>query len=127
MRQDCHHIASRYRDELDQRVAVQAGNRETDARKGCEEWVHPTDEQTDDHQGPETVPARFQVSIAVDVEHVFDGRKPHSSNGGIDNPVQDRIEFISKQEKNDQDGETLESFLDNGSDNGCGPKFSYTF
>ena len=91
MSEDCQSVTERRREHLDDHVSIDARHRQADACECREEGMLPChDHVPDNDHAPQAVPAVLQVTIEINIEHVFCRGKTQRNNSRVDNSVQDR-------------------------------------
>src|SRR5688572_3150074 len=90
--------------------------------------MHPADKHhADDNQSPKTFPTILKESISINVQYIFNRRESHSCNAGIDDAIQDRVEFMPKEREDHQNSQTFQSLFNDRRNDGGRPEFSRDF
>lgn len=80
----------------------------------------PYQDDTSEDQENQPGIALIEEAIGKDIIHVFGGGKSKRDDSSVNDSIQNGVEFLAKNEENNQDRETFKAFFNERSDQGTG-------
>ena len=105
----------------DEPTTVQTCQGQTDPKEGGIEGVLPADQEDPDNgQAQQTAPAALLKAVGVNVVGILGGGKTQRGNPGVNDAIENGIEFIPKDQEDPQHGQPLQALFDQRGNHGTG-------